>query len=189
MREPGATASFEVDVPLEAITVFAELSGDWNPLHTDAEYARNSEFGRQVLHGAFSAGLMSRLAGMYIPGTDCVLNALRLRFVAPIRPPARLRVHGELTSIESDNGRVDATISDAVTGMRYVDGAYEFGRHRVVDAQRRATNAVARTDAPTDVVLVTGSRGGLGAALLEKLGSKGIGLARETRSDHRGFGR
>jgi len=181
IRESGATASFEVDVPMEAITAFAQLSGDWNPLHTDAEYARNTEFGRQVLHGAFSAGLMSRLAGMYIPGTDCVLNTLRLRFIAPIRPPARLRVHGELTSIESDNGKVEATITDAVTGMRYVDGAYEFGRHRVVDTRARAANAVPRKELPADVVLVTGATGGLGAALVEKLGGKGIALSREVR--------
>ena len=76
------------------MTAFAEISGDWNPLHTDASYASRTSFGRPILHGAYSAGLLSRLAGMYIPGEDCVLHGMHLRFVAPIRPPARLRVYG-----------------------------------------------------------------------------------------------
>jgi len=174
------SASFEVDVPLESIRAFAELSGDWNPLHTDPDYAQHTEFGRQVLHGAFSAGLLSRLAGMYIPGTDCVLNAMRLRFVAPIRPPARLRVQGDLVSLESDHGKVDVTITDALTGLRYVDGAYEFGRHRTTEA-RRAPVAKTRGDLANDLVLVTGASGGLGAALMAKLGARAVGLTRESR--------
>jgi acyl dehydratase/NAD(P)-dependent dehydrogenase (short-subunit alcohol dehydrogenase family) len=179
--EASPSASFEVDVPLESIRAFAELSGDWNPLHTDPDYAQHTEFGRQVLHGAFSAGLLSRLAGMYIPGTDCVLNAMRLRFVAPIRPPARLRVQGDLVSLESDHGKVDVTISDALTGLRYVDGAYEFGRHRTTETARHAPMAKTRGDLASDLVLVTGASGGLGAALMAKLGARGVGLTRESR--------
>jgi len=129
------SATFEVDVRPEDITAFAELSGDWNPLHTDAAHASRSQFGRPVLHGAYSAGLLSRLAGMYIPGVDCLLNSMQLRFIAPIRPPVRLRVRGELKSSASGLGRVEATITDAASGLRYVDGAYEFGRHETKDPE------------------------------------------------------
>src|SRR5439155_363366 len=67
-------ASFEVVIGQEHVRTFAELSGDWNPLHTDAAYAATTQYGRPILHGAFSAGLVSRMAGMHIPGTDCLLH-------------------------------------------------------------------------------------------------------------------
>lgn len=179
---PAVSASFEVDVAPETITAFAELSDDWNPLHTDAGHAARSEFGRPVLHGAFSAGLLSRLAGMYIPGADCLLSGMQLRFVAPIRPPARLRVHGELKSGSGDHGRVEATITDADTGLRYVDGAYDFGRHRLrgETAVGRTPSAIAK-ELPDGPILVTGSGGGLGQSLMALLGQRAIGVSRTPR--------
>src|SRR5690242_8225630 len=100
-------ASFIVEVTPADTEAFARLSGDWNPLHTDAAYASTTPFKRPVLHGAFSAGLVSRLAGMDLPGRDCLLHGMRLRFVAPIIPPARLVVRGEEKHTSGALGRVD----------------------------------------------------------------------------------
>ena len=120
----SSQASFEVQVSQEDITAFAKISGDWNPLHTDAEYARRSAYARPVMHGAFSAALLSRLAGMHLPGLECVLHSMHLRFIAPIRPPAKLLVSGQVVSRGPSDGKVDATVSDAETGVRYVSGSY-----------------------------------------------------------------
>lgn len=175
-------ATFQVAVTEADARAFATLSGDWNPLHTDPAHAARTAYGRPVLHGAFAAGLMSRMAGMYLPGTDCLLHSLRLRFVAPIVPPATLTVRGQLVGTGAgDVGRVDVTISDASTGTRYVDGVYEFGRH-TVDAPSLTTRpTLAVGPAP---ILVTGATGGLGRAVLERLGARGLGLS---RSPHDGL--
>jgi hypothetical protein len=63
MREPrlytaadlriGLQAEFERDITAEDIATFADLSHDWNPLHTDEEYARRSNYGKRIAHGAF----------------------------------------------------------------------------------------------------------------------------------------
>ncbi len=168
-------AAFEVTVSPNDALAFAALSGDWNPLHTDEAYAARTQFGRTILHGAFSAGLVSRMAGMHIPGTDCLLHGMRLNFLQPILPPARLRVKGTLVNERDDTGRVAVEISDAESGRRYVEAWYEYGSQRLAvtaDAVAHTTN----TDEP--VVLVTGASGGLGKALLARLGSRGIGLSR-----------
>lgn len=180
MTQPLTSASFEVDVAPETMTAFAEISGDWNPLHTDAGYASRTSFAKPILHGAYSAGLMSRLAGMYIPGEDCVLHAMQLRFVAPIRPPARLRVYGELKTSTAEYGRVETTITDAETGARYVDGAYEFGHHTVGEAGsvRIPKPAQRNFSGADDLVLVTGANGGLGQAVMSMLGSKAVAVSR-----------
>ena len=169
-------SEFEVDVTLEDARRFAELSGDWNPLHTDPAYAAKTSYRRNILHGAYSAGLMSRMAGMYIPGRDCLLHGIKLKFIAPILPPARLRVHGSMIREHGDGGVVDVTISDSTSGAHYVDGSYEFGRHRHhVLPQATAKREVVGTDTP---ILVTGASGGLGSAVLSRLASRGLGLSR-----------
>lgn len=174
------SASFQVEVTYEDAIAFAKLSGDWNPLHTDPEHAANTAFRQPVLHGAFSAGLLSRLAGMYLPGTDCLLHNLRLRFVAPIIPPVKLVVSGEIISENSGLGRVEAKISDADSGTRYVDGVYEFSRHDILENQATSSSvsdsiALEESDAP---ILVVGATGGLGRAVLSCLGPRAIGIAR-----------
>ena len=167
---------FEVDVTEDDAHRFAELSGDWNPLHTDREYAARTSYRRTILHGAFSAGLMSRMAGMHIPGRDCLLHSIKLKFIAPILPPARLRVNGSMIKDYGDGGLVKVSITDSASGTIYVDGSYEFGRHRQrLISQTTLVREVVGTDAP---ILVTGASGGLGSAVISRLGRRGLGLSR-----------
>ena len=168
-------ASFEVTVSPNDALAFAALSGDWNPLHTDEAYAARTQFGRTILHGAFSAGLVSRMAGMHIPGTDCLLHGMRLKFLQPILPPARLRVNGTLVTERGDTGRVAVEISDAESGRRYVEAWYEYGSQRLaVTAERRCAHAEHGRAGGACNRRVRG----LGKALLARLGSRGIGLSR-----------
>lgn len=178
-------AQFETELTLDDAARFAEVSGDWNPLHTDPMHAVSSVYGRQVLHGAFSAGLVSRLAGMYLPGRDCLLYGMRLRFVVPILPPVRVAVRGKVVSGSVETGRVQATISDVETGAVYVDASYEFGHHRMIDQ----CNAPPESMTPVEdaQILVTGATGGVGSALLRRLGKRGRPLARSNLTGHLGF--
>lgn len=173
-----SSATFEVDVTPDDAIAFAKVSGDWNPLHTNAEHAARTAYRRTVLHGAFSAGLLSRLAGMYLPGADCLLHSMRLRFVAPIIPPATLLVSGRQVADSSGLGRVDATISDAATGTRYVDGVYEFSRHEVIATAASAVGVGESQDNTAAPILVTGASGGLGRAVIERLGARALGVSR-----------
>lgn len=171
------TASFEVTVTESDARRFAELSGDWNPLHTSAEYAAGTPYRFPILHGALCAGFLSRLAGMHIPGEDCLLHAMRLRFAAPISPPVKLLVTGRLLRENAGSGVVDVTIDDADTGRHYVDGGYDFGRHQTVPNEIRSPPPRA-DDGSARPVLVTGAAGGLGGAVLRALGSRGLGVSR-----------
>lgn len=170
-------AQFEVEVTLADCHNFAELSGDWNPLHADARYAADSVYGSQVLHGAFSAGLISRLAGMHLPGRDCLLYGIRLRFVTPILPPAKLIIQGRCSSVSSDIGHVEASISDRGTGVLYVDASYEFGYHQKNNSVADPVNEVVSTET-RPAVLVTGASGGLGSALIRQLGHRAQAVPR-----------
>ncbi|MBF0145885.1 MAG: SDR family oxidoreductase [Magnetococcales bacterium] len=170
------STEFEVTVTGGDARRFAELSGDWNPLHTDAAYAAETKYRRSVLHGAFSAGWVSRMAGMHIPGRNCLLHGIKLKFIAPILLPSRLRVCGTLIRETGGEGLVEVTVTDAVTGTRYVEGSYEFGQHR--SGQEGLVPALTVDQCPEAPILVTGASGGLGSAVLARLNPRGLGLSR-----------
>ncbi|MBF0382163.1 MAG: SDR family oxidoreductase [Magnetococcales bacterium] len=173
------SAQFVVEVTPQQNIDFANISGDWNPLHTNPEHAAKSAYKKPVLHGAYSAGLISRLAGMYLPGEACLLHDMRLRFIAPIIPPARLNVVGALQEQSSATKRVEATIQDADTGLRYVEASYGFSLHTVDDTIKDTSNQQ-NVDKPDDKkprYLVTGGSGGIGSAVLELLANRAFAIS------------
>jgi acyl dehydratase/NAD(P)-dependent dehydrogenase (short-subunit alcohol dehydrogenase family) len=171
-------ATFHVKVTEEDRLVFAALSGDNNPLHVDSAYAENTEFKRCVLHGAFSAGLISRMAGMHLPGTACLLHGIRLRFLKPIFSPIDLEVEGDMNRDDGENGEVTVNIRDSNTGQLLVDGSYQFGRHTHINSIVSAAPVSLPIGLAGTHVLVTGASGGLGAAVLAAIGQRGVGVTR-----------
>jgi 3-hydroxybutyryl-CoA dehydratase len=90
----GDTAFFTVTVTENDLKKFAELSGDYNPLHTDEEYAKKTEFNGRVIHGMFLGALVSRFVGMELPGKKALLLKETLEFKKPTRVGDILTVQG-----------------------------------------------------------------------------------------------
>ena len=94
----GSTAEYVREVSEADVLAFAQLSGDHNPLHVDADYARTTNYGACIVHGAFQVSLASALLGMQLPGKRVVLTSVRSRFPAPLFHPCRVQVRGELVA-------------------------------------------------------------------------------------------
>ena len=90
---PGRTVT-EAD-----IVAFAGLSGDYNILHTDAEYMRTSIFGERIAHGLLGLALQSGLGtrAMARPFATLAFLGLRWRFKAPIKIGDTIKVRLEVT--------------------------------------------------------------------------------------------
>jgi 3-hydroxybutyryl-CoA dehydratase len=67
------------------IANFAGVSGDFNALHTDEEYAKNTMFKGRIAHGFFTATLITNLIGNRLPGPGSVYLKQEVRFLAPVR--------------------------------------------------------------------------------------------------------
>ncbi len=90
----GDHASFEVTITESDVQKFAELSGDYNPLHVDEAYAKETEFGGRVVHGMFLGSLVSRFVGMELPGKKALLMKEMLEFKKPARIGDRVVIEG-----------------------------------------------------------------------------------------------
>ena len=94
----GDKASFERTISDDDVRAFADLSGDYNPLHTDDSYARTTEFGNRVVYGMFLGALVSRLVGMHLPGKRALFMKESLEFKKPVYIGDTVRVEGVITS-------------------------------------------------------------------------------------------
>ena len=73
------------------------MFGDFNPLHSDAEFCANSRFGRPILHGPMTSAFMSASIGMYFYGTAVAYLEHNCRFVAPVFAGDTLSVQWTIT--------------------------------------------------------------------------------------------
>ena len=71
--EVGMTAEYEKHITERDITLFAILSGDTNPLHLDAEYAKTTQFGGCIAHGAICAVIVSAAVATTIPAAVAIV--------------------------------------------------------------------------------------------------------------------
>lgn len=80
----GLSASFAKTITEADVGAFAGITGDFNPVHVNAEYARGTTFHSRIAHGLLSAGLISAVLGTRLPGPGAVYLNQRLRFHAPV---------------------------------------------------------------------------------------------------------
>jgi 3-hydroxybutyryl-CoA dehydratase len=66
------------------VRAYAELTEDFNPLHVDDEIANKSRFGGRIAHGMLSAGLVSAVLGMDMPGPGALWLTQSIKFTRPV---------------------------------------------------------------------------------------------------------
>ena len=81
----GDEASYERAVTDADIVTFADVTGDCNPVHLDATYAATTPFKTPISHGMLTAGYISAVFGMKLPGPGAIYVSQTLNFRAPVR--------------------------------------------------------------------------------------------------------
>ena len=110
----GMSAQFKRKIDGETIRGFAQVSGDVNPLHIDADYARKSGFKDQVAHGMLCSSLFSELVGVHLPGENCLLTDISVVFSKPVFVSDEVTVDGSITQLSPafKSAKIDATITN-----------------------------------------------------------------------------
>src|ERR1700756_475384 len=90
------------------LTIFAGLTGDHYPLHTDEEYAKGTRFGTRLAHGPLTFALAVGLVGMsgfYGDAIVALLEVRSLRATRPVTPGDTIHVRAEVTECDVDPER------------------------------------------------------------------------------------
>lgn len=99
--EVGQRASRELAVDEEMVRKHAEITGDYNPLHFDAEFAAKTRFGRLMAQGGIATGLLHALVAMEMPGPGSVFMRQSWSFPAPVYIGDTLRAEATVKSVRS----------------------------------------------------------------------------------------
>ncbi len=83
--ELGMEASFAKTVSEADIVGFADVTGDKNPVHLDAEFAARTMFKQRIAHGMLTASFISAVFGMELPGPGAIYVSQTLNFKGPVR--------------------------------------------------------------------------------------------------------
>ncbi|SDH36938.1 MaoC family dehydratase [Pseudomonas panipatensis] len=123
--EVGQKASFEREVGERDIQLFAEVSGDRNPVHLDADYAATTLFKERIAHGMLSGALISAAIATTLPGPGTIYLGQNLRFTRPVKLGDRLTVALEvLEKLPKNRVRIGTRVLNQ-NGEAVVEGEAE----------------------------------------------------------------
>ena len=95
----GQRASRRLTLTAEHVRKFAEISGDHNPLHFDEAFAARTKFGRLVVQGGLTTGLLHALVAMDMPGPGTVFLSQNWKFTAPVYIDDTIIAEAEVLSV------------------------------------------------------------------------------------------
>jgi 3-hydroxybutyryl-CoA dehydratase len=113
---PGQAATVTRTITAADVESYAHLSGDFNPLHMDAAFAAQSRFGGRIAHGMLTAGLISTVLGMHLPGPGGVYASQSLRFLRPVHLDDTITATAEVTAYDQRRRRL--TLRTTCTNQR-----------------------------------------------------------------------
>jgi acyl dehydratase len=80
----GQQATRSLTLTAEHVRLYAEITGDHNPLHFDPEFAASTKFGRLVVQGGLTTGVLHALVATDLPGPGTVFLSQNWKFTAPV---------------------------------------------------------------------------------------------------------
>lgn len=164
----GYEQSFKHLVTVTEVDSFAQLTGDFNPVHIDPEFAKLTNFGKRVVHGMLTSSFISTIIGMRIPGPGSLWLSQTINFVNPTYIGDIIEIKALVIRIS----RSTRTVTLAITitnqnGLKLVEGESVV---RMLDVKK--DKKTDNMNSGQKVALVTGGSRGIGAATVKKLVSE-----------------
>jgi len=106
----GQVATRSLTVTEDSVRTFAALTGDYNPLHFDPEFAAGTKFGRLVAQGGLTTGILHALVAMDMPGPGTVFLSQTWKFTAPVYIGDTITARAEVVSLHETKPVTQLTI-------------------------------------------------------------------------------
>jgi 3-hydroxybutyryl-CoA dehydratase len=118
----GQEASLSNEVTEATIKAFAEISGDRNPVHLDADYAAKTIFKERIAHGMLAAAYISAVFGTKLPGPGAIYISQTLSFKAPVKIGDTVVTTVKVSELVAEKRRAKFACVCAVNGKPVVEG-------------------------------------------------------------------
>lgn len=166
----GQKVNTQRKITSEIVDAFAQFSGDYNPLHMEEAFARHTTFQRRVVHGMIIASYVSTLIGMQLPGSGALWSQQNFRWKVPVFIGDELDISLTIQhkSQATNTIKVDVKAINQ-NGIVVMDGE---GVVMVLEERKKQQNQTG-VPASEQVILVTGSSRGIGAAIARAFGKAG----------------
>jgi len=123
MIKVSDTYTYDIQFNQSDVNVFAQITGDNNPIHLDADFAANTIFGKPIVHGFFSASVFSMVFGTKFPGQGTIYLYQDMKFLAPVfvNQPYKARFEVLEVNKEKHIGVIKCVLEDE-TGKVVIEG-------------------------------------------------------------------
>jgi 3-hydroxybutyryl-CoA dehydratase len=118
----GQETSLSNEVTEATIKAFAEISGDRNPVHLDADYAAKTIFKERIAHGMLAAAYISAVFGTKLPGPGAIYISQTLSFKAPVKIGDTVVTTVKVSELVAEKRRAKFSCVCAVNGKPVVEG-------------------------------------------------------------------
>ena len=106
LNKGDALPTVEKTVDQARIEMYAQASGDFNPIHVDEDFAAQTQFGGTIAHGMMIAATISEMMSAAFGADWARSGKMKIRFRAPVKPGQRVTARGSVRSVaESESGR------------------------------------------------------------------------------------
>lgn len=113
----GMKEEFKVKITEDMQDDFRKITGDINPMHIDAEFAKARNFNDKLVFGMLTASFFSTLVGVYLPGKNCLFQECKdIRFHSPVYINDELTITGEVIEIDERFNRI--TIKSTIRNQK-----------------------------------------------------------------------
>ncbi|MBI3634786.1 MAG: MaoC family dehydratase [Candidatus Rokubacteria bacterium] len=112
----GDDAEIVRRVEMEDIAGFVDAVGDYNPIHSDAEFAAGTSFREPIAPGVYTAGLVSAVIGTKLPGPGAIYLSQSLKFIKPVKPGDTITTRVEVLEVIRERNRI--RLSTVCTNQR-----------------------------------------------------------------------
>jgi len=118
----GMSSSYAKTITEADVILFAGISGDDNPVHINQEYAEQTMFKERIVHGMFSAALISAVLGTRLPGPGAIYIDQQISFKAPVHIGDTVTATATVVEINVERRRIKLETVCTVRGKVVATG-------------------------------------------------------------------